>query len=574
MNNALRKYQADIYQAARTALMSCRSCCVQLATGAGKTPVMAAMCESVLGKLKRAWIVVPRKELLRQASRHLLKWSVPHGIIDANSQESRAYKIHVVSKDTLTRRWDKIKNWPDLILIDEGHLNIKFQRQLFERAPASTKFILFTATPERMDGQGLSTASGGIADVLIEGPSIPELTAGGYLAPLRYFSPPLDGLDKIKVNKFGEYDEESLEELLQRKKVYGDLVSHYARHGRRDDGTMRAALIFCRSIKSAHHAAERFRDRGFAAAAIDGTMSDGQVEAILDRHRRGEIQVLCNCLLVTYGVDIPRVEYIGDISPTLSLAMYMQKIGRGLRPYQGKRDLIYMDHVNQVLNHQNPEFPGVPLHYVPEIKWNFHGTEKREKFKCPSCRHLRTRDDYCKIENTHMSAGYKTRCQNYAAARNIMLCPHLDFLYCPDPHCSSCSHNPDHGTTDARKPMLVIPAELQEIERPLPLAERPADERRQIQDRIGELVLEYKAAASAGGIAPGPVGELLKIAEQIGRSVMWVYYTLTPESRLTINHPLLAEIARQKGYEPGWCYFAAKRIREKGGNRPRMEETG
>jgi superfamily II DNA or RNA helicase len=527
LNRALRKYQQDIYAAARTSLAENRSVCVQLATGAGKTPVMAAMCESVLGKGKRAWVVVPRKELLRQASRHLLKWLVPHGIINADSQESRAYKIHVVSKDTLTRRWNKIKNWPDIIFIDECHLNLDFQLKLLEHIPAHTKIIGYTATSERYDGRGLSLQSGGIYEILIEGPSIPELTAGGYLAPLRYFSPPLDGLDKIRVNKFGEYDEESLEELLQRRKVYGDLVSHYAKHGRRDDGSMRAALIFCRSIKSAHHAAERFCERGYSAAAIDGTMSDREVENTLDRHRKGEILVLCNCLLVTYGVDIERIEYIGDISPTQSLAMYMQKIGRGLRPYPGKTDLIYMDHVNQVLTHQNPDYPGVPLHYVPKIDWNFHGTEKRKREK----------------------------------NKNIVLCPHLDFMYCENPHCASCEHNPDHAVRDCRRPMVVIPAELAEITQPIALAERPLEERRIIEDRIGALVLEYKREMS-----PGPVGELLKIAEQCGYAVLWVYYRLTDDARKTVNIPLLAEIARQKKYHPWWVKHQINKVRARYGD--------
>ena len=211
MIQALRTYQQALYDNARQALAVNRSVCIQLATGGGKTPVMAAICESVYSKDKRAWIIVPRKELLRQASAHLQKWGVPHGLINADNQESRAYKIFIVSKDTLTRRWNKIKNWPDLIIIDEGHLHIDFQISLKEHAPVTTKFILFTATPERGDGRGLSTLSGGIADVLIEGPSIPELTAGGFLAQLRYFSPPLDGLDKIKVDRFGEYDEETLE---------------------------------------------------------------------------------------------------------------------------------------------------------------------------------------------------------------------------------------------------------------------------------------------------------------------------------------------------------------------------
>ena len=120
--NGLRDYQTDLYIKARNALMKHRAICVQSATGSGKTPLVSAMVESVHNKKKRAWFIVPRKELLQQASKHFRKWNVPHGIIAPNSTESRAYKIHVVSKDTLIRRYDKIKNWPDLMIFDEGHL--------------------------------------------------------------------------------------------------------------------------------------------------------------------------------------------------------------------------------------------------------------------------------------------------------------------------------------------------------------------------------------------------------------------------------------------------------------------
>ena len=186
MKSALRPYQNDLYISARDELKTNKSVLIQLATGGGKTPISAAIIESVFLKDKRAWFITPRRNLVDQASEHLRKWGVQHGRIDASSIESRAYKIFVVSKETLSRRWDKIKNWPDIILIDEAHMNLDFQLELYKRAPLHTKFILFTATPERLDGRGLSIIGGGIADTMVQGPSIPELTRQGYLTPLRY----------------------------------------------------------------------------------------------------------------------------------------------------------------------------------------------------------------------------------------------------------------------------------------------------------------------------------------------------------------------------------------------------
>jgi superfamily II DNA or RNA helicase len=515
----LRDYQKEIYLKARSSLLKNRSACIQLATGGGKTPVMASMCESVLGKDKRAWIIVPRKELLLQSSNHLRKWNVPHSMIMPGMQESRAFKIHVVSKDTLIRRYDKIKNWPDLLIFDEAHLYIDRQHEIIDYLPITSKIIGMTATPERLDGRGLSE----VYDNLIEGPSIPELTERGFLTDLRYFSPPIDGIQNLK-RRGTDYDDEQLEDLLQRRKIYGEMVGHYEKYGKG-----KAALIFCRSVKSAYQTAERFRDKGFNFHCIEGKMSDKKRKELVSALTKGEIDGLTNCEIATYGLDIPRVEYGASIRPTLSRSLYFQKIGRILRPFTDqetgykKEDALFFDHVNLVLEHQEPDFPGVPPHYVPEIKWNFYGTEKRKKKKDQG---------------------------------NIKLCPHLDFMYCSKPNCSTCKHNPDKSIADVRKPMVVIPTELEEKQKPIPLNERPIEERKEIQDEIGSLVIEYKNEMSAGA-----VGKLLEIAVRLGYRELWVYWILTEENRHTVNIPLLHEIARQKNYKKGWVYFAQQKVK-------------
>lgn len=532
---ALRSYQSDLYQRARQALAGNRAVCVQSPTGSGKTPLVAAMCESVHDKNKTAWILVGRKELITQTSKHLSKWGVPHNRITPDSKESTAYKIHIVSSDTLIRRLDKVKRWPALLIIDECHLAIDRQKMISERLPVDAKIVGLSATPERADGRGLSVQAGGIYDELITGPSIPYLTERGYLAPLRYFAPPLEGLDKLKFRGI-DADAEELEELLKRRKVYGQVVDHYAKYGRG-----RQALIFCRSIKSADETAQRFRDRGFQFWNIDSTMSDARRVELFSALNAGTIDGLTGVDIFSYGVDVPRVSYGASIRPTISRALYMQAVGRIIRPFSDpatgyvKKEAIFMDHVNLILDHQDDHYPGTPLHYIPEISWNFHGTVRRKRDK---------------------------------TIKNVVLCPHLDFLYCPGGRCATCSHNPDKTIKDARRPMVIVPAELVEAAKPVPLHERPSDERRDLEDRISRAVLEYKQE-----IAPGPVGELLRIADELGRSVMWVYWALTTEDRLTVNHPLLAEIARQKGFKAGWTYFAAKRIRDRKVENKKYEEA-
>lgn len=520
MIQALRQYQTDLYTATRNALMSNRAVCVQLATGAGKTPVASAMIESVFGKNKRAWYITPRRELINQASEHLSKWGVDHHRIDAKNAELLSYRIHVVSKETLSRRWDKIKNWPDLIIVDESHLNLDFQLELYKNAPATTFFIGMTATPERLDGRGLSKQGGGIYDTLIQGPAIPWLMDNDYLTPIQYYAPPLDGIYDLKF-RGTEIDEESFEELMKRRKVYGEVVGHYEQYGKG-----KPALGFCRSVKAAYDMAERFRDKGYNFHCVEGKMPEKKLRALIDALRDGAIDGLTTCDLVLYGVDIPRIEYGFSVRPTLSFALYMQMLGRLLRPFRDdktgyvKQSALFFDHVNMIQQHGIKTESGVilPPHYVDKIDWNFDGIEKRKKQKS-----------------------------------EIKQCPYKDFQWCDKQSCAGCKDHPDL-TVRAEKPVVLIPAELKEIKR-VSLADMDYTQRRETEDRIGAAVLDYKISQSSEAVR-----ELLRIADACGYSVYWVYHRLN-ENEHAVNTPVLAAICREKGFKPGWIWMASQKIK-------------
>lgn len=510
--SALRDYQQQIYNDARTALAEHRSIAIQSATGSGKTIIFVAMAESVFAKNKTMWIIVTRKELMNQASKHLLKWGIPHGMIKPGYEESRAFKIHVVSSDTLIRRLDKIKNWPDLLIIDECHIMLDRQKNIVDSLPITSKVIGFSATMERTDGRGLNE----VYEKLIEGPSIPWLTERGWLCELKYFSPPIDGIDGLK-RRGMEYDEDELEMLLKSRKVYGKVIEHYQKWG-----TGRQALIFCRSVKSAERMAEQFREHGFKFYNIDGTMTDKYRFGLVEKLNVGEIDGICGCDVFIYGVDVPRVSYGAMIRPTLSKTVYFQSIGRILRPFPGKKDALFFDHVNNLLEHQEPNYPGIPPHYVPKIEWNFYGTEKKKKTKKEG---------------------------------NPKLCPYLDYMYCIKSSCTNCEHNKDRTVADARKPMVIVPTQLKEIKKPVNISELPEKELIDLQKRIGNIVIKYKTDSGEG-----PVQKMLEIADELHKTVFWAYSQLVNENNLAINVPLLAMISKLKGYKPGWLYFAKQKV--------------
>lgn len=543
----LRDYQQIGLDAIRVSIRKHRAVCFMLPTGGGKTQIFSSITAGAFSKKRRVWIVVPRIEVLYQSSEKLTELHVPHGKIVAGKNESRAYKVHVASKDTLTRRWEKIKNWPDIIIIDECHLNIDFQVKLARLAPSKTKFIGFTATPERLDGRGLSRLpekyenekepdlfsqiddieyfdDRGIYDELIQGATIRELVERGYLSDVRYFCPPIAGI--IDLHRRGtEVDADELEALLLQRNIYGKVIDHY-----RDicKDKKRPALVFCRTVKSAYDTAQRFRDAGFRFECIEGNMSKEKRKSILDGLRDGRLDGVTNCEIATYGLDIPRIEVLIMLRYTESRALFGQMIGRGLRPWEewiddqsrpGVKILAYkkkycyiLDHVGLLRTHQHP---------FADYYWSFYGSEKQ-------------------------------RAKPGESADTLHLCPNC-FLYFTGSKCPNCG-----GETKKklRPEVQEIDGRLVEVG-PIALNERPPEQRKEYQDRIAAAIDKCDTS-----IDPGAIGELLTIADELNRSPMWVYWELSKGKR-AVNIPLLYEIARQKEYKRGWIWFKQKEIENK-----------
>lgn len=518
---ALRPYQTRLIEAVRGLLALHRCVMMQLATGGGKTRIFCEMVALAVAKKNSVWIVVPRNELLMQSSDQLSELKQSHGMISAKSKESRAYSVHVVSKDTLVRRIKagKIKVWPKLVIIDEAHLAIDQQIFIRDNAPSSTKFIGVTATPEKLDGRGLKDcpaltilapdAVNGMYNDITYGPTIKELVELGYLCDVRYFGIPGVTAEDFTSKDFSgtEIKQDVLDAILKKRQIYGNMIAHYKEHAHN-----KACIVFCRSVKAAEETAQRFREAGYKFESIDGKMTDNQRKVLINGLKTGRIHGLTSCELICYGLDVPKVECIIKLRFTMSKSLDSQMNGRGLRPYEGKEYCVILDPVGCLTEHGHP---------FEEYEWKFSGTEKRRKKKGVS-------------------------------PASLKLCTECFLHY---EGTGSCPHCGSERGKKKEKQYQEIDGRLVEIKGPVKLNDRPEEDRREIQDQIGALIDEI----NENGIAPGPVGELLKIAEKIGRNPMWVYWRLS-EGMQAVNEPLLAEIRRIKGHQPGWIFFQRKEI--------------
>jgi len=489
----LRKYQEESIEGLRELRQAGhKRICLQSATGTGKTPIAAKLISMIRAQSPHAvvWFVAPRRELIDAASNNLKKCDVSHSKIIPGRAESLAYAVHVVSKDTLTNRWEKIKKIPTHIIFDECHLNIDFQKECVERYPDAVCYGM-TATPERFDGIGLSIHGGGIYDDIVYGRSIPWMMERDYLARLRYFAP----ITELEAD------------------IYGNAIQHYEKYS-----PGKPFLVFCDSVDHANEAAVEFEKAGYRVKCIEAKTKNRK--EILDDFENGRLDGITNCMVATYGLDLPRVESIIDIARTGSLALYFQKIGRGLRPYDEKESLIYLDMVNNVERHcihKNKDGVPIPPHYETHIDWNFEGDKKRKR-KEP--------------EEIESPVKYCESCNEYY---NTERCPICGKAPIPRPP----------------KEQTVADVDLKELEK-VPLKDLPFEERRGAIDRIARAKMQWYEKLRTGEVCTEAVKDMLDLADECGYRAIWAYYKINDRHRLSRDVTLLHEIARQKGYKPQW----------------------
>lgn len=349
----LREDQNVFVESLRVALASHVSVMGVAATGFGKTVVSSYIARSAMQKRKRVIFTVHRQNLIEQTSKTFAQFNIPHGFIAAGMPYSSNELVHVASIDTLRNRLEKIEA-PDLLIIDEAHLAMaegwrKVANYFRERG---TKIIGNSGSPQRLDGKPLSD----LFDTMVEGPPVRWLMDNGHLSDYRYFAPNVPDMKGVK-KRMGDFAQDQLGEMMDRPKLTGDVVKHYSLLA---PGTR--AIAFCVNVAHSQHIAAAFNAAGIPAEHIDGSTPKGERKRIIAAFADGKIKVLCNVELITTGFDLSAqvgrdvpVETCILIRPTMSLALYLQMVGRALRkkPYPA----IIIDHAGNMVRHGFPDDP-------------------------------------------------------------------------------------------------------------------------------------------------------------------------------------------------------------------------
>lgn len=345
----LRPYQVDLRRRidAYWAANPDHNICMVLPTGGGKTAIVS---DVVLNHRGASLCIAHRNELVSQLSMALARAGIRHRILADEKIVRAIIKLHIEKFCThyhyasaqagvagvmtlLGKRVQKEHGaWlaeVTLAVPDECHHVLR--DNTWGRGLALTpkaRVLGPTAWPGRSDGKGIGRHAHGIFDVIIPGPSMPDLIRMGYLTPFRVFCPESDfHREDLEVSKAtGEFTAASSSAAVSKSTITGDAVTHYHRLV-----PNKTAFVFTTDVKNAGVVATKFNADGVRAAVLDGTTdTDLRIKTMAAFERR-EYKVIANVALFGEGTDIPNLDASIMADPTRSYCKFLQEAGRASR---------------------------------------------------------------------------------------------------------------------------------------------------------------------------------------------------------------------------------------------------
>lgn len=331
--------------------------CLVLPTGAGKSHIVAALCEDALTQWPetRVLMLTHVKELIEQnAAKLRAHWpGAPMGIYSASvGRRQLGEPITFAGIQSIRKRANDVGH-VDLVIIDEAHLVSHkdeggyrdFLRELATINPA-LRVVGLTATPYRL-GHGYITDKPALFDDLIEPVSIDELVFHGFLSKLRSKWTEA-ALDTEGVHtRGGEFIEAELQKAVNTR----DQNERTVRETITLAGSRKSWLFFCCGVDHARDVCAVLREEGIDAECVTGDTPKKERERIISEFKAGKLRALTNANVLTTGFDHPGVDLIAMMRPTLSPGLYVQMAGRGLRVAPGKADCLVLDFAGVVETH-------------------------------------------------------------------------------------------------------------------------------------------------------------------------------------------------------------------------------
>jgi len=312
-------------------------------TGSGKTYMAAVLAKRCLDAGKTFGFLTPREEILWQGhgTMQAVCGETNVAVLKSGEDWKRWLPIHVMSWPTVRARAARSDAWipdVDVLAIDECHLAMTktMMDRVFDKLPEKTRVFGMTATPARASGKGLGNYFSNIKHAT----SVRQLINDGYLSNCEYWGGRLVDVEGVKTSR-GDFNSKELNKRAM--PLIGDVVDNWARLA-----SDKHTLVFAVDVGHAEALTERFQQVGVKAASLHIHKTPEKRRQIVDAFKRGDIQVLVNVTIASYGFDAPTVDCIVLARPTKSIVLHLQMLGRGMRIHPDKEFCMVLDHADNV----------------------------------------------------------------------------------------------------------------------------------------------------------------------------------------------------------------------------------
>lgn len=362
-------------------------------TGGGKTIMFTDLAKKAQAKGKKVAILTNRKMLLSQASDTFLEHGVHHGVVAAGHDALKFADIQICSIDTLASRVLRSEKMDlpdaDLVIVDEIHrfANNTGITIIDEFVSNGAVVVGFTATPV-----GIKP----VCEDLIVAGTYSELIDIGLLVPCDVFAPSEPDMKGVSMTN-GEYSLNQMKQRVVDCQIFGDVYQNWLS----TNPSRKPTILFAPGVEESIDFAEKLALKGVTTAHIDGTTPEAEREAIRDASKAGQIEIVCNCEVLTEGVNWPWIEHGILLHVCGGVRKYLQICGRLLRAHPGKTSCTMQDHSGAWHRHGPPDM---------NREWSLEdddkdATKKRQKkmekgeieqqICCPSCGYVRNGGGQC-----------------------------------------------------------------------------------------------------------------------------------------------------------------------------------
>lgn len=396
MNYTLRPYQEEALKVIWDAIPTDQFILIYAVCGAGKTIIASELMKRLLIQWPfiRIAFIAQRSVLITQTRDKLLK--VWPDAVDKIGIASKGVE-NVVNTDlpitigTIQTLINKVNTTSpfDLIICDECHhispMNIKSQYKTFfevmTRYNPKVRVLGISGSPFRL-GHGYSYGTAckpgniNLFPDLHYRISISDLQKDGYLCGYRAKATTDISSDLAGVRKTGDYNIGDLSAVMSKQQHVGSAVLALNEHA----SDRKHVVVFAVTIAHAEKLREAF---GEQATIIHSELPDSERLKALEDFETGRCRVIINVSILGEGWDSPSIDCIIMCRPTMSPVIFIQQVGRGLRPHPDKTDVLILDLAENCKTHGDPNNPRIEIPGRTKKKLSI--IEEKKVKTCPNC---------------------------------------------------------------------------------------------------------------------------------------------------------------------------------------------